>query len=70
MEPDFIWQTAEAYTDEAKRAWWQARGAEAKDAGAVLVRCSYHPTVSGLILCEAWKARPSDQGDIRWQLAA
>jgi hypothetical protein len=67
-EPDFISQCGEPLTESARLEWFMSRAREAEDAGAVLARYSVHPDIPDLILFEAWKVRPADQGEIRWQL--
>lgn len=67
-EPDFLSQNGELFTREDQLRWFHDKTAEAQAGGAVLARYSIHPDIPGLALFEAWKQRPNDQGDIRWQL--
>lgn len=69
-EPEFIAQNGEHLTAEQRRQWFRSRTEEAKAEGAVLCRYSVHETMPNLILFEAWTARPSDQGEPRWQISA
>lgn len=67
-EPDFISQCGELFNDSDRIRWFRQRTKEVKSQGAVLCRYSVHEQIPGLVLFEAWKQRPEDQGDIRWQL--
>jgi len=67
-EPDFLSQTADAKTDEERKAWYAARTQEANAQGAAWHRYSFNN--AGWLLHEAWKERPADEGPTRWQISA
>jgi hypothetical protein len=66
-EPNFIAQGSAKTRDEAHE-WWKARSAEAMAEGCTFCRYSQHPTITDLILFEAWQVQPRNQGEPRWQL--
>jgi len=66
-EPNFIAQGS-AETREEAQAWWKDRSIEAMAEGCTFCRYSQHPTITDLILFEAWQVQPRDQGEPRWQL--
>jgi hypothetical protein len=66
-EPDFLSQNAERLDRDATLAWFRDRFYEAKERGAAWARQSVHPE-KGWLLFEAWKARPEDEGEQRWQV--
>lgn len=69
MEPDYLAQTAEPMTPDERREWFRSRAREAGAQGCVHGRMSVddaeNPTMA---LVEAWKVRPSDEGEPRWQM--
>ena len=69
MEPVYIAQTAEPMSRDERRAWFQARGDDAREKGATWLRFSVDdaekPTMA---LVEGWLKRPDDEGPQRWQM--
>lgn len=67
-EPFYIAQTAEKMTGDERYSWFARRTAEAKHEGAKWCRMSVddadRPT---MCLFEAWRERPADEGEPRWQ---
>lgn len=69
-DPEWLSQCGEPLTREQRSAWFRARTLEAKSAGATHARYSLHETIPDLILFEAWRIRPKDEGEPRWMLVA
>lgn len=70
-EPFFIRQCGDPLPDGVLPIdWFSARCEEARKEGATFARYSIHPEMENLLLIEAWKERPADQGEIRWQLTS
>ena len=70
MEPDFIAQTAEPMSKSERRRWFEERGGEFSRQGATHFRLTAHETIQNLLLLEAWKVRPEDEGEPHFQFAA
>lgn len=68
-EPDYIAQTGETRTREEREAWLRARADEAKQEGCVHARATLSDDHS-LLLLEAWKETPADEGPPRFSYAA
>jgi hypothetical protein len=68
-EPDFLSQTAEPMTPAERSMWFQARAREARASGAAHMRATVHPDDENLLLFEAWKVRPDDEGEPRFQFS-
>ena len=66
--PDYIAQTAEPMTQDERFEWMRARTKEATAEGMTHGRFTLHPTIPNLLLVEAWKERPADEGEPRWQM--
>lgn len=49
-----------------KQSWWKDRETEARKEGATFFRYTVHRNDPRLILIEAWKSWPDDQGEPRW----
>lgn len=69
MEPEYLAQTAELKTGDERRSWVKARYDEAKAQGMRHGRVSFDEA-NNLLLVEAWKVRPRNEGAPRWQLCA
>lgn len=69
MKPDYLAQTGECRTAVERDAWIKARVDEAKAEGCRHGRMSYDEE-HNLYLVEAWKERPDDEGEPRFQFAA
>ena len=67
-EPFFVRQTDEPRIADERRAWVEARVAEANAEGSTFARFSHHPVLTNVLLFEAWKERPHDQGAPRFTL--
>jgi hypothetical protein len=65
-EPFYIRQSCAPRTSDEKRAWLESCAAESRAQGATFARASHHPDNCDLLLFEAWKARPDEQGPLRW----
>lgn len=48
--------------------WIERHSDLATQEGATFARVSTHPDDESLILFEAWKTKPEDQGELRWSL--
>lgn len=73
MEPQFIAQTADVSgaDDAFRRQWIKDRIKDARDYGMTWPRVSWkHEGSKLIILFEAWKTRPDDEGDPRFGVAA
>lgn len=66
-EPFYLRQTAEDMSPEEQRRWVEAEVANAKAQGAVWFRVTKHPQHENVVLVEAWKKRPSDEGEPRFR---
>lgn len=70
VEPDFISQNADLTVEAEQHAWFQREAEEYRGRGATHFRFSTDTTTPNLCLVEAWKKRPANEGDPRWQLTA
>lgn len=67
-EPCYIAQTFEPehlHDPVTARAWFQKQGKLAHDEGCTWPRMTVNEDQTGLLF-EAWKDRPSDEGEPRW----
>lgn len=68
MEPDYLAQTDDFRTRGERDTWIRDRTAEAKAQGMKHGRVSLDPD-RNLLLVEAWKVCPEEEGEPRWQFA-
>lgn len=67
QEPDYIAQVEQK--PELHRAWWRERAIDAAAMGCTFSRASYmQDRWRHFAMFEAWKVRPDDQGEPRWQI--
>ena len=71
-EPFYVRQTAGIETHADRTAWVQeAIGAATIEAGCrIWWRATVHPDHNDMVLFEAWRDRPADEGEQRWALKA
>ena len=70
-EPFYVVQTAEpehTATTESRIAWFKHHSNQAKIEGATFPRYSLRNAPKLMLLFEAWKTQPKDQGAQRWAL--
>lgn len=65
-EPAFIAQTSGLTTPEERQAWIIQQLNRAYKDYATFWRATIHPERRDILLIEAWKARPKEQGEPRW----
>lgn len=70
-EPFFITQCNEPMTPDQRRTWIEGQAKESKQQGSTFARVTVWPPNSEpeIILFEAWKERPEDQGEPRFHLS-
>ena len=61
---------AYAHTRHNIGMWAIERAAEFFNQGATHYRLTMHETIQNLLLLEAWKVRPEDEGEPHFQFAA
>ena len=66
-EPDYLAQTGDFKVPVAGQHWIRERSFWARKIGCRHIRASWSPEHE-LLLIEAWKVKPDDEGDPRWQL--
>lgn len=67
-EPFYVRQTAEQMTEDEARRWFHEAAEEACQGGAKWARYTVHPDIKHLMIVEAWRERPDDEGEPRFAL--
>lgn len=69
MEPEYIAQSADTADGAERQTWVEFHFGSAKARGCAFFRATFDDE-RNWVLFEAWKERPENQGEPRWQIAA